>query len=268
MNVRAGEWFNFAMPSGGIRALSVKPLSPPPWPALIVIHGVNGLGPHMEAKAADFAAEGYLAVVPDIYANDIGFRTHRQEDILAAAHMGADRERQQKALAHYPEAKRSNIVRAREWIDNRPGSTYIDIIRGCYDALKARQDITAIGCVGYCMGGRLTGELAATGAELAAGVIYYGGHPKLDLVPNIRCPLQGHYAITDKGITSKVPDFAAALKAAAKEFTCYIYDADHGFSLEPGTESYNDAATLLSLERVKPFLAKHLKAAAYAAAVD
>jgi carboxymethylenebutenolidase len=222
----------------------------------------------MEAKARDFAAEGYLAVVPDIYTNDAAFRTHRPDDILAAAHMGADRERQQKALAHFPESKRSDIVRAREWIDNRPGSTYIDIIRGCYDALKARQDIAAIGCIGYCMGGRLTGELAATGAELAAGVIYYGGHPKLDLVSNIRCPLQGHYAVTDKSITGKIPDFAAALEAAGKEFTYYIYDADHGFSLEPGTESYNEAATQLSLTRVKPFLAKHLKEAAYAGAAN
>jgi carboxymethylenebutenolidase len=111
------------------------------------------------------------------------------------------------------------------------------------------------------MGGRLTGELSATGAELAAAVVYYGAPPRLDLIADIRCPIEGHYAITDKGITGKIPDFAAAMKAAGKDFTFYIYEADHGFSLVPGGLSYDAAATALSLQRVKPFLAKHLKAA-------
>ena len=81
------------------------------------------------------------------------------------------------------------------------------------------------------MGGRLVGELAVTGAALAAGVIHYGGPPKLDLVPKIVAPLEGHYASTDTPITSQIPAFAEAMKAAGKEFTYYVYEADHGFSL-------------------------------------
>ena len=42
----------------------------------------------------------------------------------------------------------------------------------------------------------MVGDLAATGAELAAGVIYYGGPPKLDLVLKITL-LEGHYASRD-----------------------------------------------------------------------
>lgn len=260
-----GEWFTYnTQRSGEIRAFAIRPDAPAPWPALILIHGVNGTGPHTESKAAEFAAEGYFTVVPDIYTNDAGFRTFAGADIMAAAHMGVDPERQKKFLATQPEPKRAEIIRARDWISNRPGSSYIDIVRGCFDHIKSRRDVSAIGSVGYCMGGRLVGELAVTGAELAAGVIYYGGHPKLELVANIRCPIQGHYAATDHGITGKVPDFAAAMKAAGKEFTYYVYEADHGFSLVPGSHGYNEAATRLSLQRIMPFLARNLKAAAYA----
>ena len=182
--------------------------------------------------------------------------------------MGSDPERQNKFLAKQPEGKRAEIVRAREWVDHRPASTYIDIVRRCFDHLISRAEVGAIGAVGYCMGGRLVGELAVSGVDLAAGVIYYGGPPKLDLVPKIRGPLQGHYAATDHGITGKIPGFAAAMKKAGKEFTYYVYDAEHGFSLVPDSASYNAEATRHSLQRVMPFLARNLRAVTEARAAE
>lgn len=261
----AGDWFTYGTEtSGEIRVFAMRPTLPPPWPAVILIHGVNGTGAHTDSKAAEFAAHGYYTVVPDIYTNDPGFRTFAQADIMAAAHMGVDPERQKRFLATQPEANRAEIMRARKWISQRPASTYIDIVRGCFDHLKSRRDVIAIGSVGYCMGGRLVGELAVTGVELAAGVIYYGGHPRLDLISNIRGPLQGHYASRDVGITSKVPAFAESMKAAHKKFSYYVYEADHGFSLVPGSHGYDPEATQLSLQRIFPFLAENLKSLAYA----
>lgn len=262
MNGRSESFSYGTARSGTINAFAMKPDAPAPWPTLILIHGVNGTGPHIESKAAEFADAGYFTVVPDIYTNDAGFPTFNHLDIMEAAHMGPKPERWEPYLATMPEAQRSEILRARSWISNRPASSYIDIIRSCFDHLKSRKDVAAIGSLGYCMGGRLVGELAVTGVDLAAGVIYYGGHPKLELVSNIRCPIQGHYASTDHGITGKVPDFAAAMKAAGKEFTYYVYEADHGFSLAPGSHSFNSEATRLSLQRIKPFLERTLKIAA------
>lgn len=263
----SGEWIRHRVPEGDIRAFAVRPADAPPWPALILVHGINGCGPHMEDKAAEFAAAGYFAVAPDIYSNDPVFPTLSPDDVLEAAHLRAAPATQAEHLARQTPERRAGLERALAWAAARPpGGAYLSIVRGCFDALRARSDVAAIGCIGYCMGGRLTGELAASGADLAAAVICYGGHPKLELVPNIRCPIEGHYAATDRPITDKVPAFAAAMKAAGKSFTSYVYDADHGFSLTPGTAGYDEAATLLSMQRIVPFLDRKLKAATLAKA--
>ncbi|HEV8015401.1 MAG TPA: dienelactone hydrolase family protein [Stellaceae bacterium] len=258
----SGEWTNIG---DDIRGFVAVPASASPWPALILIHAIVGIDPHIERLAESFAGEGYYVAVPDIYANDPGFQQHSHETIEIAAHMGADAAKQKQKLAQYSAEQQAAILKARDWIDARPGHTYIDTVRRTYDRLQARRDLRALGAIGFCMGGRLVGELAATGAALAAGVIHYGSPPKLDLVPKIVAPLEGHYAATDTPITSKIPAFAAAMTAARKEFTHYIYEADHGFSL--GNSGFPDAARL-AMTRSRAFLAARLRPAALAGAAE
>ncbi len=251
-----GEWTTIG---GDIRGFVAKPAGAAPWPALLVIHAIMGIDEHIQRLCNAFAAEGYYAASPDIYANDPGFRQHRHQEIEIAAHMGADAAKQRAKLAQYSAEQQAAIVKAREWLNARPGHTYIDTVLAAYEHLRARRDVRAIGAIGFCMGGRLVGELAATGAELAAGVIHYGSPPKLDLVPKIVMPLEGHYASTDTPITGKIPAFAAAMTAAGKEFTYSVYEADHGFTLR-GT-AFPDAARL-AMARSKAFLAAKLRPAA------
>lgn len=257
-----GEW---ATIGNDVRGFVAKPAGAPPWPALILVHAVMGIDEHIEKLTQDFAADGYYAVTPDIYANDPGYKNHRHEHIEMAAHIGADREKLKAALAQVPAETQAAVMKAREWMSGRPGHTYINTLRATYDHLHGRRDIRAIGAIGFCMGGRLVGELAVTGAELAAGVIHYGGPPKLDLVPKIVAPLEGHYASTDTPITSKIPAFAAAMKAAGKEFSYYVYEADHGFTLRGS--KFPEAARL-ALTRSKAFLAARLRPMALAGAAE
>lgn len=247
-----GEWLSLA----DHRAFVAKPATPGPHPALLVIHAVLGIDAYIRGLAESWSALGYYAVIPDLYTHDPGFKAHEQEHIEMAAHMGTDPARQEEVLAPYPAELRAAVMRAREWISGRPGSTYINTIRATFDQLRANPDIRAIGTIGFCMGGRLVGELAATGADLAAGVIHYGGPPKLSEVATIRCPLEGHYAGTDTGITSKIPAFAEAMKAAGKPFTYYVYEADHGFTL--AGNRFPDAKRL-AMARSIAFLNKQLQ---------
>jgi carboxymethylenebutenolidase len=258
MTIR-GEWTKIGSDLTGFVAV---PASPPPWPALIVIHAIMGIDPHIEQLCARFAEEGYYVASPDIYATDPGFKQHAHEDVEIAAHMGADAAKQKDNLAQYSSEQQARIVKAREWLNARPGHTYINTVRAAYARLSHQRDIRAIGAIGFCMGGRLVGELAGTGAALAAGIIHYGSPPKLDLVPKIIAPLEGHYASTDTPITSRIPAFADAMKAAGKKFSYFVYEADHGFSL--GNTRFPEAAKL-AMARSRKFLAERLRPLAAAA---
>lgn len=257
-----GEWTKIG---GEIPGFAVKPASAPPWPALIVVHAITGVDDYIERLCESFAAEGYYAASPDIYANDAGFRQHQHDDIETAAHMGADMARQKEKLARYSPERQAAIVKAREWINARPSHAYIDTVRTTYDRLCDEAELRAVGAIGFCMGGRLVGELAASGAALAAGVIHYGGPPKPELIPRIVAPLEGHYAATDAPITPRIPAFAAAMKAAGKAFSYYIYEADHGFSL--GHTPFPEAARL-AMARSRTFLAERLRPAPLAGAAE
>ena len=68
------ERITFRAEPANIGALVATPSGPPPWPALIVIHPVTGLEATIEQRTRDFARAGYLAVAPDIYTNDTGYR--------------------------------------------------------------------------------------------------------------------------------------------------------------------------------------------------
>ena len=252
------ERVEFTTTIGPHRGLVAAPAGPPPWPAIIVIHTIVGIA-SVEQRVRDFAAAGYLAVAPDLYTHDAGFATHDWKMIEAAARMSiaADDAARAALLRQFSAREQEQISAARAWISGRPTPTYTTIVEGCYEYVRVRPDVRAIGCIGYCMGGRLSAELAVNGADLAAAVVYYGPSPKAELVPNIRCPIEGHYAVTDRGITGKVYDFAHAMHAAGKSFNYSVYEGAHGFA-ERGADAYNPESANLADGRSNAFLAKCL----------
>lgn len=255
----AEEWLDFPAPEGVLKAFAVRPDGAPPWPALIILHPVTGVTEHVKDVTRSYAADGYFAFAPDLYTNDPAYPTHTRDDIDAAAHIGPNVATWDVHLAKFDEPRRSAVRAARQWMSDRPNGSYIHSVHGAFSFLAARPDIGLIGSIGYCMGGRLTAGLAALGVDLTAGVIYYGGSPADDEAKNVRAALQGHYAVTDRGITSKVYEFALALNAAGKSFEYSVYDAGHGFNDAMSPLSYNPAAARTARERASIFLAHHLK---------
>lgn len=252
------QWVRFDAVGGAIRGFLVEPTAPPPWPGLIVIHPIAGVMAQIQEIVRGYAADGYLTLAPDLYTNDPGYQRIEVADIVAA-HGSPDEPDWEERMARIPEPRRTAVRAAREWMTNRPKAHYADGVRGAFDYLTARSDVTRIGAVGYCMGGQLVGALAAQGVDLAAGVIYYGTSPPLADVPNIRAPLEGHYGVTDRRITSGVYEFALAMKAAGNHFAYTVYDADHGFIDAPPARGYNPEATRLANARTSAFLAEHLR---------
>ena len=81
-------WISYPTPEGDYRAFCVAPPGAGPWPALIVVHGASGLDPSHRLVTADLAAQGYLAIAPDIYSNDDVFKGFS----LATVEAGIDSE--------------------------------------------------------------------------------------------------------------------------------------------------------------------------------
>jgi len=102
-------------------------------------------------------------------------------------------------------------------------------------------------------------HLAVTlGADLHAGVPFYGAAAASEDVPKIKAPLLVQLAETDPRINAMWPDFEAALKAANVPHEMHRYPGtQHGFH-NNSTPRYREAAAKLAWERTVAHFRKHL----------
>ncbi len=98
--------------------------------------------------------------------------------------------------------------------------------------------------------------------ELGAGVAYYGLQPPAEQVKSIRAPLLLHYAGLDQRIDAGIPAYEAALKAAGKRYTIYVYpNVNHAFNNDTGSR-YDKPAADLAWRRTIVFFKENLGAPA------
>lgn len=196
-------------------------------PGLIVIQEWWGLVPHIKQVADRFAAEGYVALAPDLYHGKSTTEPDEAGKMMMAMKM--DQAAQDMA--------------------------------GAYDYLKAHSACTGkVGSVGFCMGGGLSLYIA-TLKPIDACVIYYGVLPGVQPdLSKLRGPVLGHYADHDEWAS---PAAAQALegqiKAAGAQTEFYIYpDTQHAFFNDARPEIYNAVAAQTSWQRTLAFYKKHL----------
>jgi carboxymethylenebutenolidase len=116
-----------------------------------------------------------------------------------------------------------------------------------------------VGAVGFCWGGGMVDRIAILAPDLNAAVAYYGPVPPLDNVAQIKAPLLLHYAELDTFVNPKIPDFEAALKAAGKKYTLYMYpNVQHGFNNDAAGPRYDKTAANLAWSRTIAFFKENL----------
>jgi len=97
------------------------------------------------------------------------------------------------------------------------------------------------------------------GADLAAGVPFYGGQPTAEDTARIKAAMLINYAGVDERINAGWPAWEAALKANNVRYEGYIYaGTQHGFNNDT-TPRYDAAAAKLAWERTIAHFNKYVR---------
>lgn len=203
--------------------------------AIVVIQEIFGVNPGIRQKCDGLAAQGYLAIAPDLFWR-----------LEPGVELDPDMpEEFQQALALMGKFDQDLAIRDLE---------------ATIRAARARLgDGGKVGVVGYCLGGRLAYLVAArTDADASVGYYAVGIPGLLGEKHAIANPLLLHIA----GVDGFVPkDAQAAMHAGLDDHpkvTLFDYPGeDHGFATESGKRRSNAAAKVAD-ERTMAFFAEHL----------
>jgi carboxymethylenebutenolidase len=196
----------------------------PRGPAVVVVQEWWGVDAHIHDVARRFAAEGFTALAPDLY-----------------------RGRQ----AGEPDDARK-LAMELDWSDSLAG------LRSSVGWLLDH-GATAVGAVGFCMGGSLVWALAHEDERLSAAVPFYGASAGEG--GELRCPLMAHFGQSDHSIPpEKIERIRAHLSGQRYAHRIFVYEgAGHAF-FNDTRASYRPDAAALAWERTLEFLRNELGA--------
>ncbi|HVV17027.1 MAG TPA: dienelactone hydrolase family protein [Polyangia bacterium] len=244
-------------------------------PAILIIQEAWGLDAHVEDVTRRFAAAGYVALAPDLYAHAGKRPEPLSRERLAAlvaflneagpAVMG-DAQARARALELRDEPERNTLAESLDRLSavafaGARRDDHLMTLRAAAAYLRTERQETRgqkMGAVGFCMGGGLSGLLACRDPDLAAAVIFYGAAPPAAEIPAIRCPVLGFYGGQDHRLMGQVPALAAAMDAAGKRFQHHVYpQAGHAF-FNDGRISYDVDAARDAFARALMFMREAL----------
>jgi carboxymethylenebutenolidase len=214
--------------SGTMRGYLVQPSGRGPFPTVLVIHENRGLNPHIEDVARRAATEGFLALAPD------GL-------FPAGGYPGNDDDGRTLQAKLDPAKLRTDMLNSARFLKTQAMSN------------------GKLGVTGFCWGGGTTNFLAATlGADMQAGVPFYGAAADTASVSKIKAALLIQYAENDERINAMWPAFESALMAAKVTHEKHTYPGtQHGFH-NNSTPRYNEAQAKVAWDRTIAFFKKHL----------
>jgi carboxymethylenebutenolidase len=224
---------NVTFPSNGGTAHGY--LASPPsgsGPGLIVIQEWWGLTDQVVSVTDQLAAEGFVALAPDLYG---GKTTHDADE-------------------------------AGNLLMSLPVDEAARDLAGAVDFLLGHEAVTsqAVGAIGFCMGGGFVLRLAAQqGDRVSAAVPFYGVGPGLpDSFSGLTAKVQGHYAEHD----TMYPVEAARQQEqqirseSGADVEFFYYDAGHAFHNEEDLiGTYDPGAAKLAWDRALAFLKDNVR---------
>lgn len=225
-----GEWVRYPNADGDtVRAYVAYPERQGTAPAMIVIHEIFGLTEWEPTVADRFAANGYVAIAPDLLSAKFG----------STGAAGDSARRMVSELS--PAEVRRDLDATYAYVSGLPATE-----RG------------KVGVIGFCWGGQTTWIYAAHNPELDAAVVCYGPLVDTTLLRTVAAPVLGVYGENDGRVNNSLPTIDAMMTALGKSFTADSYPGTgHGF-LKPGRRGHDTPSTARAWSDIDAFLARHL----------
>ncbi|MEE2840189.1 MAG: dienelactone hydrolase family protein [Acidobacteriota bacterium] len=230
---RHSEWLRIESGGENINAWIVFPERSDPAPVVVVIHEIYGLTDWIRAVTDQLAADGYIAIAPDLLSGK-GPKGGGMESV--------DRD---GAVA---------LVRSLEW--NEMVSHLNDTAR---HAMALGAATNSIAVLGFCWGGSSSFAYAGERPDLGAAVVYYGSTPTPQVMTRIQAPVLGLYGEDDARVNRTIPSAETEMAGLDKNYQNEIYaGAGHGFLRAQGAR---EGANLRASEQAWPRTISFLKSA-------
>jgi carboxymethylenebutenolidase len=185
---------------------------------VLVVHEIFGLSSWIRGVADQLAADGFIAIAPDLLT--------------------------MKNLPSGPDSVVAPAARAvigtldPAWVQRQ-----LDAAAQYGMSLPAAEK--KYGIVGFCWGGSTSFAHAVHAPNLGASVVYYGGSPKTAELESVRAPVLGLYGGNDARVNATIAPADSALRALGRTYSYNIYPgAGHGFlRQQTGMDGANMQAT-------------------------
>ncbi|MBZ5552053.1 MAG: dienelactone hydrolase family protein [Acidobacteriia bacterium] len=234
---RHGEYLDMKLPGSDqkIRTWVVYPERKDKAPVVLVIHEIFGLSDWIRAVADQLAAEGYIAVAPDLLSGK------------GPGGGGTD-----------SVSSRDDVVKLIRSLTPEETIARLNAVRAYAIHLPAASGKSAT--VGFCWGGSASFAYAAAQPDLNAAAVYYGTPPDAAGLARIKAPVAGFYGGDDARVTATVEPATAEMKRLGKVYDPHIYEgAGHGFlRAQTGKDGANLKATQQAWPSMLAFFKKSL----------
>lgn len=204
---RHAEWAMIPLATGSrdsIAAFVVYPERGQNAPVVVVVHEIFGLSTWVRGVADQLAADGFIAIAPDLLSIERGGAT---TDSLPF-----DQARAMIGRVS-PDKMNAMVAATAQYAMSLPAAT------------------KKYGVVGYCWGGSASFNHAVFNAPgMSAAVVYYGAAPEASEIAKVKVPVLGLYAENDQRVNATITRADSTMKATGGTFVQHVYPgARHGF---------------------------------------
>lgn len=226
-----GEWVSYTNAEGdSLRAYVAYPERQGTAPAIIVIHEIFGLTEWEPTVADRFAANGYVAIAPDLLSAKHGSTAAVGEGVRQAV----------SGLS--PVEVRRDLDATFAYVNQLPAT-----------------ESGTVGIIGFCWGGQTVWIYASHNPEVDAAVVCYGPLVDTAMLRSVEAPVLGVYGENDGRVNNGLPLIDSLMQTMGKPFVADSYPGTgHGF-LKPGRRGHDTPSTAKAWSDIDAFFNRHLE---------